>query len=67
VEILGPLIQEGDQLEEGAPADLPVRFLKAVKSMTADGYFTSKVGLIESLGYRGNTVLDEFPECTHEH
>jgi len=44
-----------------------VQFFKAFKSMTADGYFTSKAGLVDTLGYRGNTVLGEFPECMHEH
>ncbi len=42
---------------------LEVRFFKAFKSMTADGYFTSKEGLVETLGYKGNTVLAEFPTC----
>ena len=40
---------------------------KAIKSMTADGYYTSKVGLIDELGYTGNSVHTEFPACTHEH
>lgn len=44
-----------------------VQFLKAFKSMTADGYFTSKVGLVDTLGYSGNSVLGEFPQCTQEH
>jgi hypothetical protein len=46
---------------------LEVQFFKAFKSMTADGYFTSKAGLVETLGYKGNTVLGEFPTCIHEH
>jgi hypothetical protein len=33
--------------------------------MTADGYYTSRVGLVDELGYKGNTVLAAFPECTH--
>jgi gluconate 2-dehydrogenase gamma chain len=49
--------------------DVPmeVQFFKAFKSMTADGYFTSKAGLVDTLGYQGNTVLGEFPTCIHEH
>jgi len=31
--------------------------------MTADGYYTSRAGLVEDLGYLGNQVLAEFPEC----
>ncbi|MBL8177418.1 MAG: gluconate 2-dehydrogenase subunit 3 family protein [Bryobacterales bacterium] len=46
---------------------MEVRFFKAFKSMTADGYFTGKEGLVDTLGYRGNTVLGEFPSCEHEH
>lgn len=42
---------------------LPARFFKAFKSMTADGYFTSKAGLVQTLGYKGNTVLPAFPSC----
>lgn len=35
----------------------------AMKNLTADGYYTSKAGLIDELGYNGNTVLAEFPAC----
>ncbi len=43
--------------------ELPVRFFRALKAMTADGYYTSKVGLVDELGYKGNTVLASFPSC----
>lgn len=46
---------------------MEVRFFKAFKSMTADGYFTSKEGLVDTLGYKGNTVMGEFPSCEKEH
>ena len=36
-----------------------------MKSMTADGYYTSQIGLVQELGYKGNTVLPSFPACTH--
>ena len=45
------------------PADLPVRLFRLVKNLTADGYYTSRVGLIEELGYVGNTALAKFPSC----
>jgi hypothetical protein len=35
----------------------------AFKNVTADGYFTSKPGLVDELGYQGNAVLAEFPTC----
>ena len=48
--------------------ELQARFLRTAKSMTADGYYTSRVGLIEELGYSGNTALESFPGCqVHEH
>jgi hypothetical protein len=40
-------------------------FFVLVKNMTADGYYTSHAGLVEELGYKGNTVLSAFPECNH--
>lgn len=47
---------------ESGDAGNPERFWRAIKSMTADGYYTSKTGLRDELGYKGNTVLDRFPE-----
>lgn len=47
-----------------APADVPVRFFRLVKNLTADGYYTSRVGLLDELGYKGNTMLPAFPSCT---
>ncbi|MEJ7604854.1 MAG: gluconate 2-dehydrogenase subunit 3 family protein [Bryobacteraceae bacterium] len=38
-----------------------VLFFDSIKSVTADGYYTSKVGLMQELGYNGNTVLADFP------
>lgn len=55
----------GRRSSEAAPME--VQFLKAFKSMTADGYFTSKIGLVDTLKYAGNSVLGEFPQCIHEH
>lgn len=76
IALLTPLCQAADE-ESEAPAGSgrrtrstrqpSVALFKAVKSMTADGYYTSKAGLIDELGYRGNAVLGEFPVCTHEH
>jgi gluconate 2-dehydrogenase gamma chain len=47
-----------------SPADVPVRFFRLLKNLTADGYYTSRVGLLDELGYKGNTALPEFPSCT---
>lgn len=43
---------------------MPVRFFRLIKNLTADGYYTSRAGLIDELGYRGNTFLASFPQCT---
>jgi hypothetical protein len=44
--------------------DLPVRLFRLIKNLTADGYYTSRAGLLEELGYSGNTALARFPSCT---
>lgn len=51
------------QVDKGEVKTLEQRFFRVTKSMTADGYYTSQVGLMEELGYQGNQVLAEFPEC----
>ena len=40
----------------------PVEFFSFLRNFTADGFFTSKIG-IKYLGYKGNTYLTEFPGC----
>jgi len=40
----------------------PIEYFSFLRNFTADGYFTSKVG-IHYLGYKGNTYLTEFPGC----
>lgn len=62
--ILQPLCQAADEQKLSARN---VRFFALMKNLTADGYFTSRAGLIEELGYSGNTALPAFPECAHEH
>lgn len=46
------------------PADVPVRFFRLLKNLTADGYYTSRVGLVDELGYTGNTARPSYPACT---
>ncbi|MCX6586484.1 MAG: gluconate 2-dehydrogenase subunit 3 family protein [Acidobacteria bacterium] len=43
------------------------RFFKTVKALTADGYWTSKAGMADTLGFKGNAILGAYPECLHEH
>jgi hypothetical protein len=40
-------------------------FFKTLKDMTIDGSYSSEIGLIQELGYKGNTFLAEFPGCQH--
>ena len=40
-------------------------FYRLVKEMTVEGFYTSRIGLIDVLGYQGLTYLDEFPGCMH--
>ncbi len=55
VEILTTLSEASG--EDGA-------FFHALKNLTADGYYTSRVGLIQELGYNGDAVLAAFPQST---
>ena len=40
-------------------------FYRLVKEMTVEGFYTSRLGLVDVLGYKGLTFLTEFPGCTH--
>lgn len=39
-----------------------IEFFSLLRKLTADGYFTSEIG-IEYLGYVGNTFVKDFPGC----
>ena len=62
--ILEPLCEAADA--ENTPGR-NVQFFALLKRLTADGYYTSRTGLIDELGYKGNTVRAGYPECVHEH
>ena len=62
IALLTPLSDAADKGEFNAPG---AHFFRMIKSMTADGYYTSQVGLVQELGYKGNTVLASFPGCNH--
>jgi hypothetical protein len=62
--ILEPLCEAADS---GTGQGRNVQFFALMKRLTADGYYTSKIGLIEDLGYKGNTVHDGYPGCVREH
>lgn len=50
-------------VSDPSDARMPVSFFRLVKNLTADGYYTSRIGLLQELGYTGNTALARFPEC----
>jgi hypothetical protein len=62
--ILEPLCAAADA---GKPHARTAQFFALLKRLTADGYYTSKIGLIDELGYKGNAVRSSYPECVHEH
>lgn len=48
--------------EQDASLTQAVAFFTLLRNLTADGFFTSKIG-IKYLGYIGNTYVAEFPGC----
>ncbi len=50
---------------ERSPKTSEERFFRAIKNLTIDGYYTSKIGIHDELRYKGNTYLKEFKGCTH--
>ena len=56
-------IERADASEIGM--GIGVAFFKDIKDRTIFAYYTSRAGLLEELGYRGNAALLEFPGCDH--
>ena len=40
-------------------------FYRMIKDMTVEGFYTSKIGLIDVLDYQGMNYMADFPGCTH--
>ena len=40
-------------------------FFSLLKDMTVEGFYTSKIGLIDVLDYQGMNYMPDFPGCTH--
>jgi gluconate 2-dehydrogenase gamma chain len=51
---------------EAQPATPAERLFTALKSETIEAYYTSEIGLVKELQYKGNAYLADFPGCTHE-
>jgi hypothetical protein len=63
---LAILLPLSDAIDRGKPSSLPERFFRAFKDLTADGFYTSRAGLTQDLGFKGDTVLEAFPGCAHK-
>lgn len=50
---------------ERSPQTVEERFFRTIKYATADGYYTSEIGIHKELRYKGNAYLKEFTGCTH--
>jgi len=60
------LLLEASLPERDPSASHPAyAFYRLVKDMTVGAFYTSKVGLIDVLGYQGRDFLPEFLGCTH--
>jgi Gluconate 2-dehydrogenase subunit 3 len=63
VEILKALHEDAERERDGKRGKVSdAGFFQSIKNLTADGYYTSRVGLLQELGYNGNAVLLAFPE-----
>lgn len=60
--------QQNELLTAMASADsseVSRTFFEDVKRRTVTGYYTSRMGMLEELQYRGNAFLTRFDGCTH--
>jgi hypothetical protein len=66
IEILTSLNEAAEQKKPATEnvAEGDAGFFHAIKGLTADGYYTSRIGLMQELGYNGDAVLAAFPVFT---
>ena len=51
---------------ERQPVTAAERCFVSIKRAAIFAYYSSRIGLVDELGYRGNEMLAEFRGCTHE-
>jgi len=51
--------------QEANPVTEAEHFFVDMKRMAILGYYTSEIGLLQELEYKGNAALASFPGCTH--
>lgn len=56
---------EGLRRYQQTGLDSKTPFFKMIKDLTIDGYYSSKEGLTQELGWHGNTFVATFEGCTH--
>ena len=49
---------------EHQPVEPAAMFFVEMKKLTIFAYYSSEIGLLKELGYKGNQALSEFPGCT---
>ncbi|HTV56766.1 MAG TPA: gluconate 2-dehydrogenase subunit 3 family protein [Terriglobia bacterium] len=60
-----PVVSSGPETNASQASHPGYRFYRLVKEMTVEGFYSSRVGLMEVLEYKGLTYLSSFPGCTH--
>jgi gluconate 2-dehydrogenase gamma chain len=50
--------------KERQPVEPAEMFFVEMKKVTISAYYTSQIGLLKELGYKGNQALSEFPGCS---
>ena len=51
---------------EANPSTPAEHFFVDLKALTVFGYYTTEIGLLRELGYKGNAALASFPGCRHQ-
>jgi hypothetical protein len=51
--------------EAAHPSQPAGQFFARLRTMTIFGYYSSEIGLLKELEYKGNQALAEFPGCAH--
>lgn len=59
------LLTELASPDPGATDRTGIDFFSDIRLRTIEGYYGSEVGMFDELGFQGNSVLREFPGCTH--
>jgi hypothetical protein len=52
--------------EYSEAGDARGEFFRVLKDLTVEAYYSTEAGLVQELGYQGNSYLREFPGCQHE-